>query len=149
MPNKPAILRCSSCRTLNRVPTDKLSANPRCGQCKFPLEFPRFPVDVSGLNFDREADDWPEYLLLEFWAKWCGYCRMIEPVLSDMASWKAGRLKIIRIDIDREESLAKRFAIKATPTLIILRNGKQLGRMDGAPKEKLDLVRWIDQFMRS
>lgn len=146
MPNQ-VISRCGSCRTLNRVPADKLSANPRCGQCKTPLEFPRFPVDASGADFDREVFDWPEHVLVEFRAKWCGYCRMIEPVLNDLASWRAGRLKVVMVDIDKDPGLAKRFSVKATPTLILIKNGIQLGRMDGAPKEKLQLVQWVDQFM--
>ncbi len=147
MPDQSVILRCSSCRTLNRVPAARLSAGPRCGRCKTPLEFPRFPVEATGADFDREVFDWPEYALIEFWAKWCGYCRLIEPVLNDLASWRAGRLKVIRLDIDREPDLARRFMVKATPTLILLKNGTQLARMDGAPKEKLQLVQWVDQFM--
>jgi thioredoxin 2 len=131
------------------VPVDKLSANPHCGQCKSLLEFPRFPVDASALNFDREVFDWPEYVIVEFWAKWCGYCRMIEPVLNDLASRRAGRLKIVRIDIDKDGALAKRFMVKATPTLIVLKKGTQLGRMDGTPKEKLQLVQWVDQLMKT
>lgn len=149
MTNGPVIVRCVSCRTLNRVPPDKLPANPLCGRCKSRLEVPRFPVEATTANFDGEVNDWPEHVLVEFWAKWCGYCRMIEPVLNDLASWRAGRLKVVRIDIDREPALAGRFMIKATPTLILFRNGTQLGRMDGAPREKLHLVQWIDQFMKS
>ncbi|OGW40987.1 MAG: hypothetical protein A2010_15990 [Nitrospirae bacterium GWD2_57_9] len=148
MPNEPILIRCKSCRTLNRVPADKLSANPICGNCKKPLEFPRFPVNATSATFEQEVFDWPEYVLLEFWAKWCGYCRMVEPVVNDLASWRAGRLKAVRIDIDAEPILAKRFTVKATPTFILFKNGTQLGRIDGAPKEKLHLVQWVDQYLK-
>jgi len=148
MPNGPIILRCSACRTLNRVPTEKLSAHAACGQCRAPLEFPRTPVTATAGTLDREIFDWPEYALLEFWAKWCGYCRMVEPVVNDLAAWRAGRLKVIRVDVDTEPVLAGRFAVKATPTFILFRNGTQVARMDGAPKEKLDLVQWLDQFVK-
>ena len=148
MPNEPILVRCSACRTLNRVPPDKVSASPRCGQCKKPLELPRFPVSATAANFEREVFDWPEYVLLEFWAKWCGYCRIIEPVVNDLASWRAGRLKVVKIDIDAEPALGKRFMVKATPTFILFKNGTQIARMDGAPKEKIQLVQWIDQFLK-
>jgi thioredoxin 2 len=148
MSNGSVILRCTSCRTLNRVHSEKLSAHPLCGQCKASLDFPRAPVAATAATFDREIFDWPEYALLEFWAKWCGYCRMVEPVVNDVAAWHAGRLKVVRVDIDAEPVLARRFAVKATPTFIVFKNGTQVARMDGAPKEKLDLVQWLDQFLK-
>ncbi len=148
MPNEPVILRCKACRTLNRVPSEKLSALPVCGQCKTRLDFPRSPVTANTQTFEREIYDWPEYALLEFWAKWCGFCRMVEPVVNDLASWRAGRLKVVRVDVDAEPELARRFVVKATPTFILFKNGAQVARMDGAPKEKLDLVQWLDQLMK-
>jgi thioredoxin 2 len=148
MPNEPVLLRCTACKTLNRVPPDKLSANPICGNCKTPLHFPRFPVAATAASFEHEVFDWPGYALVEFWAKWCGYCRVVEPVVNDLANWRAGRLKAIRIDIDAEPALAKRFMVKATPTFILFKNGIQLGRLDGAPKEKLHLVQWVDQYLK-
>jgi len=147
MPTSSILLRCASCRSLNRVPAEKLASGPRCGQCKAPITFPTRPLDATTASFDHEVNDWPEFVLVEFWAKWCGYCRMVEPVVNDIASWRAGRLKVIRVDVDAEPALAQRFATRATPTFILYRNGQQLGRIDGAPKEKLDLVKWVDGFL--
>ncbi len=147
MSNDPILIRCSSCRALNRVPIEKLASGPHCGQCKAALTFPTRPLDATAAAFDRELADWPEFVLVEFWAKWCGYCRMAEPVVNDLASWRAGRLKVLRVDVDAEPALAQRFMVKATPTFILYRNGQQLGRIDGAPQEKLDLVKWVDGFM--
>ncbi len=141
------LLRCRSCRTLNRVPADKLSGGPHCGQCKASLSFPTQPVNATAASFDQMVNEWPEFTLVEFWAKWCGYCRMVEPVVNDLASWKAGRMQVLKVDVDAEPVLAQRFHVKATPTIIMYRNGQQLGRIDGAPKEKLDLVRWVDEFL--
>ncbi len=148
MSNQPLLIRCKACRTLNRVPAEKLTAHPVCGQCKTPLEVPHFPVNATTATLDREINDWPEYVLVEFWAKWCGYCRMVEPVINDLASWRAGRLKAVRVDIDAEPVLAKRFMVKATPTFILYKNGTQIARLDGAPKEKLQLVEWVDQYLK-
>ncbi len=148
MPNETVIVRCKACRTLNRVPFDKLAARPKCGQCKAPIEVPREPVTATASTLDREIFDWPEYMLVEFWARWCGFCRMVEPVVNDLASWRAGRLKIVRVDVDAEPELARRFMVKATPSFVMFRNGTQIARLDGAPKEKLDLVQWVDQLMK-
>jgi thioredoxin 2 len=148
MADGSTLLRCTACRTINRVPQDKLTNRPLCGSCRAMLEFPKAAVNATEATFDREVSDWPGAALVEFWAKGCGYCRMIEPVLNDIASWRAGHLKVIKVDIDAEPRLARRFSVKATPTLIMYRNGQQSARMDGAPKEKLDLVQWVDHHMQ-
>jgi thioredoxin 2 len=149
MAESSVLIRCRSCRTLNRVPSGKLESHPVCGQCKQPLEVPRSPLNVTAAAFDREVNDWPEYVLVEFWAKWCGYCRMVEPVVNDLAAGRAGQLKVLKADVDAEPALARRFTVKATPTFLFYRNGKLLGRLDGAPKEKIELVMWIDRFMQA
>ena len=148
MPDRSILIRCSSCKTLNRVPPEKLESHPVCGQCKKVLEFPRAPINATAATFEREIFEWPEFVLLEFWAKWCGYCRMVEPVVNDLATWKAGRLKVVRVDVDAEPGLSQRFMVKATPTFVVFKNGTQIARMDGAPKDKIDLVQWIDQIMK-
>lgn len=148
MVDESILLRCTACRTINRIPPNKLTNRPLCGSCKTLLEFPKAPVHATETTFDRELSDWPGAALVEFWAKWCGYCRMVEPILDDIASWRAGRLKVIKVDIDAEPRLAHRFSVKATPTLIMYRNGRQSARMDGAPKEKLDLVQWVDRLIQ-
>ena len=148
MSDSSVLIRCGSCRTLNRVPLEKLKSHPVCGQCKTPLEFPSAPVNATAATFEREIFDWPEFVLLEFWAKWCGFCRMVEPVVSDLASWNAGHLKVVRVDVDAEPGLARRFMVKATPTFVVYKNGTQIARMDGAPKEKIELVQWVDQILK-
>jgi thioredoxin 2 len=148
MANDPILLRCPSCNALNRVPPDKLSSHPICGKCKTLLKIPKIPVDATTATFEHEVFDWPEYALLEFWAKWCGYCRMVEPIVNDLASWRAGRLKIVRVDIDAEPALAKQYMVKGTPIFILFKNGTQIARREGAPKEKIELVQWVDQFVR-
>jgi thioredoxin 2 len=143
--HSPAVLiKCGSCGTLNRLPADRLRESARCGQCKTPLTFPVQPVRTSLATFDRELAEWPETVLAEFRAKWCGYCRMLDPVVNDIAQWRAGKLKVLQIDVDEEPLLARRFAIRATPTFILFRGGTQIARMEGATREKIDLLRWVD-----
>ncbi len=148
MLNNTVIVRCKACRTLNRLPLDKLSSHPVCGQCSAALEVPREPINVTAASYDQQIRDWPEVVLAEFWAKWCGYCRAIEPFVNMLAMKRAGRLKIIRVDVDAERVLAGRFTIKATPTFILYRNGKQLARFDGAPAQHSELEHWIDRTLQ-
>ncbi len=141
------ILRCPSCRTLNRVPVERLSSHPVCGACKAALRFPSSPINATAATFDREANDWPGPLLVEFWGPNCGYCRMVDPVVNDIAAWRAGRLKILKVNIESEAMLARQFDVLATPTFIFFNDGRQIARIDGAPQEKLDLLRWVDQHL--
>ena len=147
MPSTSIILRCSSCSTLNRVPADKLASLPICGNCTNALHYPAAPINATAATFDKEMNDWRELLLVEFWSPTCGYCQMVEPVVRDLARWKAGRLKILMVNIQNELPLAQRFEAMATPTFILFRNGRQLARIDGAPKEKIDMVLWVEQFL--
>ena len=147
MSDMPIIVRCKACRTLNRFPESKLDSHPVCGKCKTLLEVPHAPINVTTASYDQQVRDWPEVLVAEFWAKWCGYCRSIEPFINSLALKRAGRLKIIRVDVDSEPVLARRFMIKATPTFIIYRNGQQPARFDGAPKQHSELEYWIDRTL--
>ena len=115
------------------------------GSARRSSTFPRTPLNVTTASYDQQVNDWPEILVAEFWAKWCGYCRAMEPYLNELAARRAGRLKIIRVDVDAEQTLARRFTIKATPTFILYRNGRQLARMDGAPQQQSELENWIDR----
>jgi thioredoxin 2 len=148
MSKESIILRCRSCRTLNRVPLDKLLAHPICSKCKTPLDYPRAPINVTTASYDQQVNDWPEFLLAEFWARWCGYCRKIEPIVNDLASKRSGRLKVIKIDVDTESAVARRFTVKATPTFILYHNARQIARIDGAPANDRELENWIDGFIR-
>lgn len=147
MEGPSVILRCASCGTWNRVPVDRLASRPICGSCKSALHVPDAPVNATTATFDQEMNDWRELLLVEFWSMTCGYCRMAEPVVRDIARWKAGRLKVLLVNIQEELPLAQRFEAMATPTFILFRNGRQVARIDGAPREKIELVRWVDQFL--
>ncbi len=148
MPNASVMVRCNSCGTLNRVPAERLGASPRCGQCKSPLAYPSAPVVGATANYDQILSAWPEALLAEFQARWCGYCRVIGPVVADLAHRRAGALKVVTIDVDAEPALARRFDVRATPTFILYRNGRQLARLDGAPADQRDLEAWIDRTLR-
>lgn len=139
-------LRCKNCRAINRVPTDKLMSNPRCGKCKIFLEIPRIPIEVIASDFDREVLAWPGVVLIEFWSPRCGHCLSIAPVMEELAFRRAGHLKVVKVNVENETPLAMRFNIRATPFLTLYRDGNKLSEVAGAlSKEQLDA--WIDSSM--
>ncbi len=136
-----------NCLIINRVPLRRLSQRPVCGNCKAHLEVPREPEWAKTKNFDRAVAYWPETMLVVFTAVACLYCKIVEPLLVDLAREKAGKLKIMKVDTETDKYLAERFKIEKTPSFILYRNGIQVIRVDGAPRDKSELVTWIENLI--
>jgi thioredoxin 2 len=147
MANNSALLRCRSCNALNRVPAKRLSQNPLCGNCKALLDFPFQAMNAAAASFDQELSSWFETVLVVFWDKQSMLYKSVEPVVADIAFSRAGKLKVLKVDVDAEPALAQLFSFQASPTFIAFRNSKQLGRMDGAPRESAELVPWVEKFL--
>ncbi len=141
------ILKCIACSAVNRVPVKRLSQNPLCGKCKTLLDFPLKPVQATGSTFEREVASWPEALLVQFCSEGTADCREIDPAVNDIAFFRAGRLKVLRVNVDAEPGIALLYAVHITPTLIAFRGGQQLGRLEGAPKQQSELAQWIKQTL--
>jgi len=105
------------------------------------------PVSATDSTFEHEVNDWPMAALVEFMTLWCGHCRMIDPAVNDLAARRAGFLKVIKVDVEREPGLSSRFSIKGTPTFLLYLNGRLLARLDGAPKAHSELEDWISQTL--
>ncbi len=148
MADNSVFLRCTSCRTVNRVPAHKLNDMPRCGKCKTLLEFPKGPVEVNAASFGREIVEWPGAALVEFWSPRCGVCRSVEPAVRELAYLRAGSLKIATINADREQSLSRQFNIRTVPTFILYRNGEKVKEFSGG-LSKPQLEEWIDASLGS
>ncbi len=141
------IIRCGNCLVLNRVPQSKVLSKPACGSCKSALEVPLEPVWAKRESFDFAVANWPETLLIEFTAPMSLYCKIFDPVVNDLAREKAGRLKVMKVDCEVDQLLAQRFKVEKTPTFIVYRNGVELIRVDGPPKDETDLVKWINNLI--
>ena len=139
MPEIPkATVACPFCDTLNRVDLTRLVQHPKCGNCGKPILLDR-PIAVSDATFDRVTTDTTVPVVVDFYADWCGPCKIMAPLLDDVAHRRAGELLVVKLDTDRNPATGQRFGIRGIPTLIAFRQGKEVGRRVGAvPPAELD-----------
>lgn len=145
-----ALILCQSCSAINRVPVKRLRENPLCGNCKNLLDYPMKALKATAATYEKEVSSWPESVLVLFSSKAsCADCRIAEAVMDDVAFLRTGRLKVLKVDVEADPSLALPYSVVATPTFIMLRNGMQVARLDGIPREKTELHHWIELHLNS
>lgn len=136
----PQMIRCPKCDALNRVPTEKIQQGrePVCGRCKTPLPLPALPVVVTDATFPAEVERSLLPVLVDMWAPWCGPCRMIAPVLEQLAGEMAGRIRVAKLNVDENPVTAERFNVRNIPTMLVLKGGREVDRIVGAyPKPEI------------
>jgi thioredoxin 2 len=127
------IRTCPSCGVANRVPSPKLDQTAKCGACKKAIPALAEPVALADAQaFDDLVSGAPLPVLVDFWAAWCGPCRMVAPELEKLARGHAGRVIVAKVDTDRVPDVAGRFAIRSIPTMILFRGGREAKRASGA-----------------
>jgi thioredoxin 2 len=134
------LFHCPSCGATNRVPTAALRAGkrPACGKCKTPLSAATGPVTITDANFATEVEASRTPVLLDMWAAWCGPCRMLAPVIDELAGELAGRVKVGKLNVDENPSTAGRFGVRSIPTLLVLKGGREVDRLVGVlPKAEI------------
>jgi len=134
------LIRCPSCGAMNRVPMDKVAQHlqPICGRCKTPLAVDVKPLTVTDATFAAEVERSPVPVLLDMWAPWCGPCRMIAPMLEELAKEMAGRVRVAKLNVDENPATASRFNVMSIPTLLVLKDGRELERIVGVqPKNEI------------
>jgi thioredoxin 2 len=136
------ITRCPDCGRRNRVPA-AAAGTPRCGNCHKPLPW---VVDAGDASFAEVVEQASVPVLVDFWAPWCGPCRMVSPALAQLAGEKPGQIKLVKVNVDEAPRLQQRFGVQSIPTLMVFRDGKVVSRQTGAAPAPV-LRNWLDQSL--
>ncbi len=137
-PARHATVPCIFCGTLNRVDLSRADHHPKCGSCSRPILLDR-PVPVTDDAFDRVIQDAEVPVVVDFYADWCGPCKVMAPVFDEFAREQRGRTLVAKLDTDRNPATSQRFGVRGIPTLIVFQRGKEVARQVGAvPKAMLE-----------
>ena len=134
------LIRCGHCGQRNRVPV-AASGTPRCGKCHQPLPW---IADADDTSFRDIAEAAKIPVIVDLWAPWCGPCRMVSPALEQLASELAGRVKLVKVNVDTSPQVSQRFDAQAIPTLLLLRGGQVAARQVGAAPIAV-LRAWVEK----
>jgi len=129
--SEPKHIVCPHCDAVNRVPEDKLSDNPTCGKCKQAL-FTAHPVELNANNFATHIARSDVPVLVDFWAPWCGPCRMMAPAYAQATERLEPNMRVVKLDTEQAQQIAAQYNIRSIPTLALFKGGKEVGRQAGA-----------------
>jgi thioredoxin 2 len=135
-----ATVECQFCSTLNRVDVGRFGQGPKCGSCGRPILLDR-PLRVSDQTFQKVVENTDIPVLVDFYADWCGPCKVIAPVLDQIAHERIGKLLVLKLDTDRNPATQARFGVRGIPTMILFRNGREAARQTGAvPRAQIEAL---------
>jgi len=132
-----AVVGCQFCGTLNRVSLDRLDDRPKCADCQKPLLLDR-PVQARDDQLSKVINGATVPVVVDFYADWCGPCKMMAPVLDDLARERAGELLVVKVNSDQNPVSPQHYGVRGIPTLVVFRDGREVGRQVGfAPKARV------------
>lgn len=144
------VLRCHKCGTRNRIPVKRMGDNPKCGKCQTLLRVDGFSdgrvVKVTDSDFEDKVIRSPLPVLLDCWASWCGPCKMMAPLMDELAEEYKGRIRVAKLNVDDNPLVSSRFRISSIPTFLLFYSGKIEGSLVGAVS-KNDLKKLIQRFL--
>ncbi len=139
--SNPLHIVCPACNATNRIPADKLGAAPKCGKCRKPL-FAKQPLELTTANFQSHINRNDIPVVIDFWAPWCGPCKMMAPAFKEAAAQLEPGVRLAKVNTEAQQALGAQFAIRSIPTMIMFRNGREVARQSGA-MGSADIVRWV------
>ena len=137
----PLHLVCPHCNATNRVPFDKLQAELSCGKCHQPL-LEAHPDNLGEAAFNAQLAKSDLPLVVDFWAPWCGPCRMMAPAYEKVSHDMHGKARFVKVNTEDEQGLAATYNIRSIPTLAVFAGGREIARQPGAMSAP-DLARWV------
>ena len=141
------LVKCPSCGATNRIPPLEPGRKAVCGKCKAPIESAGGPVNVTDGTFSDQVERSATPVLLDLWADWCGPCHMLAPVISQLSSELAGRIKVAKLNIDENPRTAARFGVQSIPTLLVLKAGAEVDRLVGV-QPKQEILRRLENILK-
>ena len=139
--SQATLIICPDCLAQNKVPSVKIGAQPKCGKCHQPL-FNGHPLDLNLQTFDRHLQKSDTPLLVDFWAPWCGPCRMMAPQFTQAAQLLEPRVRLAKVNTEDQQQLGARFNIRSIPTMKLFVGGREVASQSGAMDTK-SIVSWV------
>ena len=136
---------CPHCSAVNRMVSTRLNEKPKCGKCHQAL-FSAHPVELTSSNFQQHLSRNDIPMLVDFWAPWCGPCKMMTPAFEQAAVQLEPKIRLAKVNTETEQTIGAQYIIRSIPTLIIFQNGRELIRQAGA-MDAVNIVQWAQAHL--
>jgi len=136
---------CPYCTAINRIPSGRLGEGPKCGKCG-QLLFNAHPAELTSANFQKHITRNDIPVLVDFWAPWCGPCKMMAPAFEQAAAQLEPRVRLAKLNTEVEQAIGAQYGIRSIPTLALFKNGREMARQPGA-MATADIVRWAQAHL--